>query len=209
MLKFHTEKNSEVTYLFYFEVKNWETTPSMKQLLIFAMVHASMISLVFHLPSSCPAVSRSPRFSSLNSSSLTLSMSTTVDRTFISASCSTVRVFAHGFTLSFRAGFASFMRPVFDCLCGRLLGGSGSLLSFLVVDLDLEGWMEFSFEDFSMMARGSTARSIEVMTLENFLLCGSALGFVLFPLIWRQTLTAASHLHWLEGCRQEWFHLTR
>lgn len=43
--------------------------------------------------------------------------------------------------------------------------------------------MEFSFEDFSMMVRGSTARSIGVMTLGNFLLCGSALGFVLFPLI--------------------------
>lgn len=40
--------------------------------------------------------------------------------------------------------------------------------------------MEFSFEDFSMMARGSTARSIGVMTLGNLLLCGLVLVFVSF-----------------------------
>lgn len=107
--------------------------------------------LAFHLLSSCGAVSRSPTHSSLTLSSLTLSMSTTVDRTFNSVCCSIITELVSEFTLSFLCDVASFVRPVFGSFREWLLRGSGAPFSVRFVCLDLGGRSEFSLEGFSIM----------------------------------------------------------
>lgn len=108
-------------------------------------------TLVFHLLSSCLVTSSSPINSSLSSSSLTLSISTTVDRPINSVCCSTVTGLVPVFTFSFRCDFASLMRPVFDGFGEWLLGGPTTSFSFWLVGLALGGRTEFSFGGFSMM----------------------------------------------------------
>lgn len=119
-----------------------------------------------HLPS-CSAASRSPKFSSLTSSSLTLSMSTTVVCTLASAPRFTAVSFFSGFS-SFRTDVASASRPVFDCLCRWVLGGTKAPLSLLAIVLDRGRWAGWAFEDFSILAGDSPAKSIGAMTVGGF-----------------------------------------
>lgn len=102
------------------------------------------IKKIFSSPSSCPAASRSPRLSSFTSSSLTWSMSTTVELSLTSSSSS----------FSFLTGRVSGCPPALGDLGRWVFGGPGAPCSLSLRGLVLGLWFDWTLEGLSISAEG-------------------------------------------------------